>query len=77
MYFTLNAATVVTEYKVKWKGYPHEEATWEPIQNLDNCKEVVKRYEEKKMAKKVPKQQKNKSKEKPIPQQKTQMNPMS
>lgn len=27
----------IKHYLVKWKGYPLDEATWEPITNLDNC----------------------------------------
>ncbi len=25
------------EYEVFWKGYPHEEVSWETIDNLQNC----------------------------------------
>ena len=31
------------EYKVKWKGYPLSEATWEPVNQLP--KKVVEAYE--------------------------------
>lgn len=34
------------QYKVKWEGYPIEESTWEPIENLDNVKEFIDKYEE-------------------------------
>jgi hypothetical protein len=27
-------------YKVKWKGYPESDATWEPIENI-NDQEVI------------------------------------
>ena len=29
------------KYLMKWKGYPHEENTWEPINNLGNAKEAL------------------------------------
>ena len=29
------------QYLVKWKGYTTEEATWEPITNLENAKDLV------------------------------------
>ena len=32
------------DYFVKWKGYGMEEASWEPEQNLDNCKELLQEY---------------------------------
>ena len=28
------------EYLVKWKGYPPEENTWEPLKHLENCQKV-------------------------------------
>ena len=34
-------------YMVQWKGYPAEEATWEPVANLDSCVQMIKVYEEK------------------------------
>ena len=46
-------------YKVKWKGYPESEATWEPVTCLDNCPAILKRFEQKELkkesAKKAPK----------------------
>lgn len=33
------------EYLVKWKGYSKSEATWEHINNLENCKEIVAHFE--------------------------------
>jgi hypothetical protein len=33
------------QYLVKWFGYPLYDSTWEPIENLKNCKEKVKEYE--------------------------------
>lgn len=34
------------QFKVKWAGYPVEEATWEPYKNIAHCKEFIDRYEE-------------------------------
>jgi len=33
-------------YKVKWKGYPLEESTWEPTENLGNSSKLVKQFHE-------------------------------
>jgi hypothetical protein len=32
------------EYLVKWVGWSVEEATWETGDNLDNCKDILKRF---------------------------------
>ncbi|SPC66394.1 related to pol protein [Ustilago sp. UG-2017b] len=34
----------VTEYKVLWRGYPEEAASWEPVSNL-NCPNLIQEYE--------------------------------
>ncbi|KAJ9067108.1 M-phase phosphoprotein 8 [Entomophthora muscae] len=36
------------QYYVKWKGYPLEESTWEPLSNLNNAQEAVQLYLNKK-----------------------------
>ena len=32
------------QYLVKWKGYPPEQATWEPAANLDNCPDLLRAF---------------------------------
>ena len=32
------------QYLVKWKGYPHEESTWEPADNVKNSARLVKEF---------------------------------
>ena len=32
------------EYKIKWEGYPMNESTWEPMENLETVKELVEEY---------------------------------
>lgn len=40
---SIDKETGGTIYKVKWKGY--DEETWEPAQNLANCRSEVEEYE--------------------------------
>ena len=35
------------QYLVKWKGYPHEECTWEPLKNLEKSKDAIKEFHQK------------------------------
>lgn len=32
-------------YLIKWKGYPEDEKTWEPLENLSNCTVALRKYE--------------------------------
>ncbi|KAJ8917727.1 hypothetical protein NQ315_005176 [Exocentrus adspersus] len=34
------------EYQIKWEHFPSEENTWEPISNLNHCKQMVAEFEE-------------------------------
>lgn len=34
------------EYLVKWLGYPIEEATWEPLANVDRAEEAIQEFEQ-------------------------------
>lgn len=34
------------QYRVKWQGYPVEEATWEPYENIAHCQEFIDDYNE-------------------------------
>ncbi|KAI1317262.1 hypothetical protein EDD11_008749 [Mortierella claussenii] len=31
-------------FKVKWRGYDDSQNTWEPLENLDNCQDLVKEF---------------------------------
>jgi Lon protease-like protein len=33
------------EYLIKWKGYPHEDNSWEPLENLQNCEQAIQDFE--------------------------------
>ncbi|KAJ7647672.1 hypothetical protein FB45DRAFT_1052115 [Roridomyces roridus] len=32
------------EYLLKWDGYPDEQNTWEPIESLDGCEDLLRRF---------------------------------
>ena len=34
-----------TLYLIKWEGFNEKDATWEPLSNLGNVKELVKDFE--------------------------------
>lgn len=36
------------QYWVKWKNYPDDQNTWEPIANLTNCKDRIDEFERQK-----------------------------
>lgn len=33
------------KYLVKWKNFPDSKSTWEPIENLDECKTILSKFE--------------------------------
>jgi hypothetical protein len=35
-------------YLIKWDGWPIENSTWEPLENLDNIKNLIEKYENEK-----------------------------
>lgn len=49
----------IVVYRIQWKGFPSSEATWEPIDNLQKCKDIVIEFE--KSRKEAPKTSKNHS----------------
>ena len=34
------------EWLVRWKGFSHEDDTWEPVVNLSGCEQYITRFEE-------------------------------
>ena len=38
-----------TYYLVHWKGYSHKEDTWEPEENLINCKKILDKFKKNKL----------------------------
>ena len=48
----INNLTKCVEYLVKWVGFPEEENTWEPKENLVNCKEAIEDFEKEQKKKK-------------------------
>ena len=51
---------MIKEYLIKWAGY--KKRTWEPIGNLDNCKEILSKYIAEKKKNKVNTPSKNNNK---------------
>ncbi|KAK1254626.1 hypothetical protein MKX08_008621 [Trichoderma sp. CBMAI-0020] len=43
----IDTETMQHWFKVKWKGYPSKDNTWEPKKNLTNCKTLLENYEKK------------------------------
>ncbi|KAL8429499.1 hypothetical protein Efla_004896 [Eimeria flavescens] len=40
----LRTRNEIEEYLVKWEGYPDEDITWEPIQHLDSCRDLLRAF---------------------------------
>ena len=34
-----------TFYKIKWKGYPENQATWEPVRNVRGVQDMIEEFE--------------------------------
>ena len=32
------------KYRIKWKGYPLSESTWEPAEHMTNCREMLRDF---------------------------------
>ena len=39
-------ARCVTQYQVKWGGYENKDITWEPIENLAGCEDMIADFKE-------------------------------
>lgn len=47
----------ITKYQIKWEGYPEEQNTWEPIENLRNIMNMVEEFEKNELAKNIKKKE--------------------
>ena len=56
----------MVHYLVKWKGYPLEEATWQPITNLENCPHEILKFQSSVKPLKPTKKRKGKQKFDPV-----------
>nr|CAD7571893.1 unnamed protein product [Timema californicum] len=54
------------EYLLKWEGYPHEQNTWEPVDNMQACDKLVETFENNLTKQKAMQQQKIAAKAEPI-----------
>ena len=52
-----------TYYQIRWKNYPPEKDTYEPIENLANCTDILTRYMDRKKKKLLKQEEKEKEKE--------------
>ena len=43
------------QYRVKWKNYQESEATWEPEENLTNCKTLIDKFQNSRLDTDTPK----------------------
>jgi hypothetical protein len=43
--YACNCSKGIVKYLVKWVGYENE--TWEPVENLEGCSELITAYEAK------------------------------
>eukprot|EP00966_Prymnesium_polylepis_P124046 2868687-Prymnesium_polylepis.1 len=38
----------ITQYQVKWKGWESKHSTWEPLENLAGCEDLIADFKERK-----------------------------
>ena len=60
------------EYKIKWEGYPMNQSTWEPLENLRTAMELVEEYDrEHPFPKKLTGKKKNRAKKEEVKEELT------